>query len=809
VPVGFIGDALGLYLGYDAGSTGTYDLSGTGAVSTAGSEIVGYSGTGNFNQTGGTNTINGPTTQPSPGNLTAGAQSNGVGTYTLSAGSLSVEGTEVIGSSGTGNFSQTGGTNTAGALTIGANAGSTGTYALSGTGALSVPGGGLENVGNSGTGNFNQTGGTNTAGYLILGASTGSTGTYTLSGTGSLTLAYAAREYVGDSGVGTFVQTGGTNGTDITLFLGYNAFSTGGYTLSGTGSLSAVEEYVGYNGTGNFNQSGGTNVVAPTSPDGLFLGYSIGSTGTYTLSGTGTLTLSQNSGTIHEDVGYSGTGIFNQSGGLNSTPDLLVADKAGSTGTYTLSSTGSLSVTNAEFIGGAGIGTFVQAGGTNTISAGRIFSIGGFGSTYTLTGGTLSAGGSETVGSGGTGYFNQSGGTNIINLGGGLTIGSGPGSTGAYTLSGTGSLTAPGAERLGSGSPTKGATGYFNQTGGTNTVGTELDLGEFAGSNGTYILSDGTLTAPKVYVGGFSSGSGGTGTLTISNTGQLSVAGTLTVFNTGTMNMNGGTASAAVLNLAGSYTQMAGSATFGQITGNGPVAISGGITTLSAGGGASQVSSLTLSGAGTLDITNNTLAINYGAAADPVATIRTYLKSAYNGGIWTGPGLTSSTVAAQVAATIAAHTGGVYGIGYVDGGIDLNQSNNAIVQATGNQIIYTPALIGDANLDGSVTFIDLGIVAQNLGAINSDWEHGDFNYDGTTNFLDIGLLAQNLSKTTLNTPLDQMLPNPSAALTAQWNLAVAELESNSTQPADLPEPGMIGLLTLSAAGLMTRRRRRI
>jgi hypothetical protein len=102
----------------------------------------------------------------------------------------------------------------------------------------------------------------------------------------------------------------------------------------------------------------------------------------------------------------------------------------------------------------------------------------------------------------------------------------------------------------------------------------------------------------------------------------------------------------------------------------------------------------------------------------------------------------------------------------------------------------------------------LGIVAQNLGATNDDWEHGDFNYDGTTNFLDIGLLAQNLNKNILNTPLGEMVPDPSAALTAQWNLAVAEIQANQTQPADLPEPGTMGLLVAGAAGLLTRRRRR-
>jgi hypothetical protein len=209
-----------------------------------------------------------------------------------------------------------------------------------------------------------------------------------------------------------------------------------------------------------------------------------------------------------------------------------------------------------------------------------------------------------------------------------------------------------------------------------------------------------------------------------------------------------------------------------------------------------------------VDIGRSNLTVGF-TGADPAATLRTYLKQGYNGGIWTGTGLTSSAVAAEVARTRAAGSGGVYGIGYVDGSKDNNLAVAALVHATGNQIVYTAALIGDANLDGSVTFIDLGVVAQNLGAINSDWQHGDFNYDGTTNFLDIGLLAQNLNKNELNTPLSSLVPDPSPALTAEWNLAVAEIQANSTVPTDVPEPGTISLLAVGAAGLLARRRRAV
>ena len=46
-----------LYLGELIGSSGSYNLSGSGLL-TATSEYIGYSGTGSFTQSGGTNTAN-------------------------------------------------------------------------------------------------------------------------------------------------------------------------------------------------------------------------------------------------------------------------------------------------------------------------------------------------------------------------------------------------------------------------------------------------------------------------------------------------------------------------------------------------------------------------------------------------------------------------------------------------------------------------------------------------------------------------------------------------------------------------------
>jgi hypothetical protein len=167
----------------------TYNLSGTGSVANA-EEVVGggvgaYSSTdiAILNQSGGTNTTS---------NLYVGGSSgwgSGNGTYNLSGGSLSAQ-NEAIGYDSIGTFNQTGGTNTVdGTMTIAELDGSNGTYNLSG-GRLEAN----SIVVNSG-GSFNFDGGTllvddftgdliNNGGTLEPGASPGITnifGNYTQS----------------------------------------------------------------------------------------------------------------------------------------------------------------------------------------------------------------------------------------------------------------------------------------------------------------------------------------------------------------------------------------------------------------------------------------------------------------------------------------------------------------------------------------------------------------------------------------------------------------------------------------------------
>jgi hypothetical protein len=116
----------GLTLGYNSGDQGLYNLSGgiltaigseeraeTASMDIGGPEFVGVSGTGLFNQTGGTNTLSPTSEESGLAQLFLGLNAGSTGTYLLSGtGSLAVQGTEFIGYGGVGVFNQTGGTNT-------------------------------------------------------------------------------------------------------------------------------------------------------------------------------------------------------------------------------------------------------------------------------------------------------------------------------------------------------------------------------------------------------------------------------------------------------------------------------------------------------------------------------------------------------------------------------------------------------------------------------------------------------------------------------------------------------------------------
>ena len=143
-------------LGCTSSGSGAYTLSGAASKLSATTEYVGYSGTGSFTQAGGINTVS---------NLYLGYNSGAAGSYNLSDGSQLSAHNAYVGYSGTGTFTQTGGSTrrlqrslpglqlgrrrhlrpnrpartSVGTLYLGYNSGAAGTYKLSGTGQLSTP----------------------------------------------------------------------------------------------------------------------------------------------------------------------------------------------------------------------------------------------------------------------------------------------------------------------------------------------------------------------------------------------------------------------------------------------------------------------------------------------------------------------------------------------------------------------------------------------------------------------------------------------------------------------------------------------
>ena len=84
---------------------------------------------------------------------------------------------------------------------------------------------------------------------------------------------------------------------------------------------------------------------------------------------------------------------------------------------------------------------------------------------------------------------------------------------------------------------------------------------------------------------------------------------------------------------------------------------------------------------GTLDLTDNALEVDYGGGVSPIDAIKAEIYAGYNGGLWNGIGITSSTAMAAPRR---------YALGYADGNVDT-----ATIAQSG-EVIVKYALLGDA-----------------------------------------------------------------------------------------------------------------
>lgn len=728
-----------LQIGRYSGWSGTLTLQGSSSFS-ANNEYVGVAGTGSFAQTGGTNSVT--------ANMTVAYNAGSVGTYSLSgSGILGISNNEYIGYSGTGNFIHTAGLNSTNNLNLGVATNGNGSYSLSGTGSLSVSG--TADIGNTAYGAFNQSGGTDVINTLHIASNAGAVGNYSLSG-GTIV---ASGEYVARSGTGSFNQTGGTN-TAGNLTIGYNSGATGTYSLSGSGILSVNgPELIGQSGNGTFIQNAGAHTIS-SNGNALEIANGPGSSGTYVLSG-GTLSISTTSPIVKAlDIGFQGTGSFIQTSSALSISSLGLGMSNQGVGVYSLSGTASLSVLGSESVGGAGTGTFLQSSGSNAIGSMLYVGVtsGGGNSLYSLSGTGALAANTENIGFLCPGTFSQSGGTNSTTV---LNIGPRPGGQGLYSLSGTGRLDVTGAyfEVIG-----QYGTGTFLQTGGTHSVSTGLNIAPFSGSIGAYSLSNAGVLAVDgdEYVG-----LAGTGSV-VQSGGSATINGNIQLgYHPGAnaiYTLSNGQLSAQDVIIApyigpGTFTQSGGTADFsGTVFVGSGVNTSPAIATLS--GGALSIANLVVNGGGTFTQTGGQLSVSnqislHGGVAQftstPNAPIVTtggsstvipsgsiYSAGSLLGGTWviqsgtslTLTGATITTIAPAASVTLSGSTSNfssIASLGTNAGTLDLDSRDWAFSPA-GNIFHNSGTFIrsgsGQTTIPGTVMFDNTGTVSVNGGTLS-------------------------------------------------------------------------------------------
>jgi hypothetical protein len=184
--------------------------------------------------------------------------------------------------------------------------------------------------------------------------------------------------------------------------------------------------------------------------------------------------------------------------------------------------------------------------------------------------------------------------------------------------------------------------------------------------------------------------------------------------------------------------------------------------------GVSNLDSLYVAPGAKLDLTNNGLVVDTTTYSD-LDDLTALIKSGFANGTWTGPGITSSTAAAN-----PGHALGIAKATDLFGNLPATWRGQT-VDADSGLIRYTWS--GDANLDGTVDTLDFNSLAANFGKTGQYWNKGDFNYDGVIDTLDFNSLAANFghslpTEATASSGAGALVPEPSA-ITLLGALAVA------------------------------------
>jgi fibronectin-binding autotransporter adhesin len=496
-------------VGNSNNATGTLNLKNGALLRVTGSPVAlgdggGAPSTGIVNQTGGT--------LDSSGELWLGQNTAGIGSYSLSGGTINLHNWLAIGRrGGSGTFTMTGGTfNKDGNGNFIIGTGGAGSF-----GVLQISAGTInsqneywlaENGGTEATNNISGSAVLNLNNWVSIGR--GGHGVINFSG-GTINKTGGGNFIVGDGGNGYFNQTGGTLTSANDLWIAQSGSGTGQYDLSaGSVTINGWLAIGREGGNGTLNISGGSMTKA-------------GSGGNISIAhGGGPGTINQTGGAFASTTGQtwigedSNTGTWNLSGGTATFGVVHLAQNASASGVVNLN-------------GGIFTATEVTTGNTGGTS------------TLNLNGGTLAAGAnstnflhdltSATVQSGGAVIDS---GTNVIGISQALLDG---GSNAGLTKKGTGTLNLNGANTYtGQTLVTAGALGGSGSIAGSVNVASGATLAPGAPIGTLTINNALTLTAGSTTVMEISTDGGVTAQDQVAGLSSVAYAGSLIVTNAGT-----------------------------------------------------------------------------------------------------------------------------------------------------------------------------------------------------------------------------------------------------------------------------------